>query len=422
MRRLAAGVLVLALVIRVAVVIATPDYVMRADSVDYERHALAIEHGHYPGPGAGLRGATAYRPPLYPIFLGAVYRLAAGHDRTWARMAQAVVGTLTVALVGLIAWQLFGGRASVAAMALGAVYPSMWMVGSALLSEVLLAPLVLAAVAAALRYRLREPRMRWAVLAGGLAGLAVLTRQNAALMLLPLGLALLPPRAARRTARAWAPVAALLIAATITVAPWTVRNAFALHSFVPVSTQDGYTLAGTYNDVARKQDRWPAAWVQWFVVPENLEILRRTPNTEVDRGDALRAHALRYARDHPGYVAKVAWWNLRRDFDAAGRDWIRFDLGVTATPKLVDVELVSFWAVALLAIGGAFTRAARRAPYWVWLVPASMAATVLIVGYLRFRAPIDPFLVLLAALGGLALFDAVHARLRPRGATAPCAE
>jgi 4-amino-4-deoxy-L-arabinose transferase-like glycosyltransferase len=414
--RLAAiAVVLLALAIRLVVVFATPHYVLRADPIDYERHAKAIARGHYPPPGPGIRGETAYRPPLYPLFLGAIYTVTPGDSREWARVAQAFLGTITVALTGLLALQLLGSRAGLVALGIAAVLPSLWMVGSALLSEVLLAPLVLGATCAALHHRLRDPRLRWMVLAGALAGLATLTRQNAALVLVPLLLAAFPPAGRRRSGRAYAAVGVTVLAAALTVAPWTVRNAAALDHFVPVSTQDGYTLAGTYNDVARAQKRFPAAWVPWFSAPENLRVIRRTPNTEVQWGDALRSHALRYAREHPGYVVKVAWWNLRRDLDLAGRDWVRFDLGITATPRLVDREMVTYWVVGLLGLGGALTRPARRAPGWVWLVPISMLATVFVVGYQRFRAPVDPFVTVLAALGLLALSARISARIRPAG-------
>jgi 4-amino-4-deoxy-L-arabinose transferase-like glycosyltransferase len=408
--RAALALLALALAIRVMVVVLTPDYVLRADPIDYERHAKAIAHdGRYPPPNPALDGASAYRPPAYPYFLAAIYKATPGDSRDWARIAQAILGTVTVGLIGLIAWQLLGGRAGLAATGLGAVYPALWMTGSALLSEVLLTPVALGAVAAALRYR-ADRRLRWMVLAGVLAGLAILTRQNAALILIPLAMAAVPPRGARGSPRAYGAVVAVLLTATLTVAPWTIRNAIVLDEFVPVSTQDGYTIAGTYNDVAREQERWPAAWVEWFNVPENRAAIREVPNTEVEWGNALRERAVEYARDHPGYVLEVAWWNLRRDFDAAGRDWVEFDIQITATQGLVDVELASFWALALLAAAGALAGALRRAPLWFWLVPLSLMTTVFVVGYLRFRAPVDPFIVILAAAGAVAIWGRIARR------------
>ncbi len=58
-----------------------------------------------------------------------------------------------------------------------------------------------------------------------------------------------------------------------------------------------------------------------------------------------------------------------------------------------------FYVLALLALAGAFTRAARAAPAWLWLAPILLFASVIFAGSaIRYRAPVEPFLALLAAL------------------------
>jgi hypothetical protein len=43
----------------------------------------------------------------------------------------------------------------------------------------------------------------------------------------------------------------------LTIMPWTIRNANAQHAFVPVTTELGATLSGTYNDYsATKRFIW----------------------------------------------------------------------------------------------------------------------------------------------------------------------
>jgi len=55
--------------------------------------------------------------------------------------------------------------------------------------------------------------------------------------------------------------------------------------------------------------------------------------------------------------------------------------------------------MCLLAVVGAFPRLARRAPRWLWVVPILFALTVVLVNVEtpRFREPLEPFFVLLAA-------------------------
>jgi hypothetical protein len=65
----------------------------------------------------------------------------------------------------------------------------------------------------------------------------------------------------------------------------------------------------------------------------------------------------------------------------------------------VRIGVVSFWLLAVLALLGAMTPAARRAPRWMWGVPLLFFLSVVFINVEtpRFREPIDPFLVMLAA-------------------------
>jgi N-methylhydantoinase A/oxoprolinase/acetone carboxylase beta subunit len=92
-------------------------------------------------------------------------------------------------------------------------------------------------------HRRSTHRWRWVVLAGVLAGLTCLTRANALVLLLPLGLAVWTVRP-RFSVRALAAPALLVVLALVTISPWTIRNAVTFHRFIPVSTQLGSALAG----------------------------------------------------------------------------------------------------------------------------------------------------------------------------------
>jgi hypothetical protein len=203
----------------------------------------------------------------------------------------------------------------------------------------------------------------------------------------------------------------LVLVCALTVAPWTARNFERLHRLVPVTTEDGYTLAGTYNEVARTQKHFPAAWVNWYQVPKNLRVIAGVPNTEADWSDALRRSALSFAWSHPSYVLKVGWWNARRVFDGAGLDWMRFEYTAYGLPRaFATVELVGFLALLPLCLLGVLLPTGPAPPRWLWLIPLVMLLPVFIAGYLRFRAPINPFMTMLAAAGGLSAYEWLSAR------------
>jgi 4-amino-4-deoxy-L-arabinose transferase-like glycosyltransferase len=291
----------------------------------------------------------------------------------------------------VIAFQLWGRREALAALALGAVYVPLILVGQSIMSEPLFVLCLLGAIACALHSR----RWPWVVAAGVLMGLAVLGRANAVILLLPLALAVW-----RRGS--WAPPVVLCVCAGLTVLPWTIRNYETFHAFVPVSTQFGSALAGTYNSEAMADRKNPASWRTLKRVDDYRPIFNRirvTPEPVLEK--ELRAASVKFIKAHPAYVLTVAYWTTRRMLDLAGMDWSIHTAGtISASRGWAIAGVVCFWVFALLALAGAFTRRARAAPLWLWAVPALMYLSVvfLVVETPRYRTAIDPFIVLLAAL------------------------
>jgi 4-amino-4-deoxy-L-arabinose transferase-like glycosyltransferase len=306
------------------------------------------------------------------------------------RTLGALLGTIGVALTGVLAHQLVGRKAALIAMALAAIYLPAIEYATALMSEQLFVVLMLAALTVAIEAR-RRKRLSLAVASGFLAGLAVLTRANGLILLAPLVLALWrQPRAA----------VALVAVALLTVTPWTIRNERDLHAFIPVTTQLGTALAGTYNVEAKDDPVNPGSWRSL----RHVESMRRiqgpwltTPEPVIEQ--RLRAAAEDFIREHPAYLFTVLYWNTRRILDLASLKWSRHTAStISVTPGWANIGVVTFWLFALLAIAGA-TRA-RAIPLYVWLVPLVMYVSVIFLAAEtpRYRAPLDPFLILLAAL------------------------
>ncbi|HEX2103714.1 MAG TPA: phospholipid carrier-dependent glycosyltransferase [Solirubrobacteraceae bacterium] len=404
-----AAVLLLAatLVIRLAYVGGTPDRPLVHDALDYDGHAVSIAQGEGYSDELAHGRPTAFRPPGYPYVLGAVYNLAGvehepEHERVHvARRAQAVIGTLLVAIAGLLAAQLWGPLVALAATALGAVYVPLVTMSGTVMSEPLFTVFMLASLCAVIQHRRSPHRLRWALVAGLLAGASILTRANAVILLAPLAFAAWDVRP-RWSARALAAPVALVVVAALTLVPWTVRNHRTLHTFVPVSTQLGSALGGTYNDEARTDPEHPASWRSLKGVPSYRDLYNtvgRTNEAVLER--RIRHRAVRYALDHPLYVPQVVFWTTVRALELDGIDWARHTAStVSIGARWADRGVYCFWAFALLALAGAFTPLARRAPWFVWAFPVLMYLSVafLVIETPRYRTPVDPFVVLLAAL------------------------
>lgn len=422
------AILAVALVLRLLAVGLTYHEPITHDPADFSRVAASIANGHgYPrtnrAPGGG---PSAFRPPAYPVFLAAVYAIVGHEAPSIGRLAGAFLGTLAVALIGMIALRLWGRRVGMLALGIAAVAPPLVILSTALISEALFVPVVLAAVACALQARRSERRWRWAIATGVLVGIASLTRTNGLILLLPMSLAFVPA-GSRRRLRAWLPAAIVVLVAILTIAPWTVRNLIVMHAFIPISDESGYTLAGTYNEVSRADRRDPAVWIEaeHGASPEYARILvqaRRNHWNEVTYGSHLQAAAIADIKRGPAYVLKAGYWNTLRMFTIVELNTAAGNLRDTDIPLAPAVILINSSPLLLvLALGGLLTRPARQVPRWLWLVPLCLATSVFVTGFIRFRAPIDPFLVMLAALAVADVMDQVTRAARggrPSGAQA----
>ena len=403
-----AAVLGLALAVRVAEVVVTRhSYSPVNDSRDFDSIAMSLIHGHGFGPALvpPATGPTAYRGPLYPIVLAAWY-LVVGHSWTWGRIEQAVFGTAVVALIGLVAAQLFGRRAAAVALVLAAVYPTLILYGSSLQLETLLMTLSLAAVACALQYRRHPAGLGWPIASGLLVGLTLLTRELG-IVLIPAVLAMVWPQPADRPAaegRARATrlaPAALLLSIVVVLVPWTVRNELSLHTLAPTSTSTGFTLAGTYNPTAAADHKYPTLWRPPYEDPGDTALLLGKPHP----GEAWVNHVLEkatidYIKAHPTYPLRAAYWNAAGLFDLEGtRISLYMAQFIPYPPTLVRWAVYSSYLVELLAIIAIFLPLTRRAPKVLWSIPVLAIVVIIFVsGNIRYRASIEPYTVLLATV------------------------
>jgi 4-amino-4-deoxy-L-arabinose transferase-like glycosyltransferase len=414
-----AALVALAFLIRLLVVLLTPHFVPRTDGIDFDRiGVLLAEHGTFGSSILAPHGPTAFRVPGFPLLLAAVYKIF-GTDSsvrwTAARIVEAGLGCVTVWLIYAIADRVWGRRVALAAAAIAAIDPTLVLVGSSLLSESLLIPLILAGVLAALRARGSAHTIRWSVAAGVATGLAALTHGNAILLAPPLALLVWTVRP-RRSLRSVKAPAALLLATVLTLTPWTIRNAEAFHEFVPISTQIGYGLDGVYNAQVASAPGEPALW-RTPLRGMLIAVIRDPRLNEAQLSDRLASSALSYLGDHPLYVLRVAYWSLARMLNLTGARFEREQAYSEAyPPTLAVISVYAFWLLGLLAIAGVITeRGARRAPFAFWLCPILVVLpSIFLLGDTRYRSPAESFIVILGAIGLLAAVRRAAALGRPR--------
>ncbi|MGH2953119.1 MAG: ArnT family glycosyltransferase [Solirubrobacterales bacterium] len=423
------AILVVALVLRLAVAETVAGQLPTgADERAYTTIAASVADGDgFPGEAELLGGGpSALSPPGYPYFLGGVFLLS-GDSVTAARVVQALLGTVTVALVGLIAWQVFRRReVALAGMAIAAIYPPLLVISAPLMTESLLLPLMLGAVAAALRYR-DQGGLRWAIAAGVLGGLAMLTKDIGAIVLLVVAAAIWArPRLSMATIRA--PALALAAAAVVAL-PWTIRNASEFDSLIPVSNKLGIALAGSYNEQARADP--DHVWLPPAQLPELNRVFLDPELDEAETARELESRALEFAADHPGYPVALAFQNLRRLLQlqtssptASDAEWMGYGgqaAGTTTFSAIFWSSAISFAVLLALVVLAVIRGHARIVPPFILVLALLVVVPLLLIAAgPRFRLPADLLLIIVAAPAAAELASSGVARLRGRAsASAP---
>jgi hypothetical protein len=418
---------VVALALRLAFVSASPAYTpwVHDDGAYDHLGCLIAERGSYPPYMRNPRlEPSAYRPPVYPYFLGGIDTLT-GCDPTrtpnsisvWPRIAGALLGTAAVAMVAWLAARWWGRRAGFAAGALAAIFGPAVVAGSEILSEQLFTTIVLVGIVAVMHARDARGRRRlvWAATAGLAAGLAALTRTNG-ILLIPLfaaGLWIGNPRVSWRVAAA--PLVVVL-AGVLTLTPWTVRNLNQLHEFILVSDEAGGTLAGTYNDLSRTDPDAPASWHRPEDTPAYRPIFKHADKVHLSEPaleGKLQEAAFDYIQKHPGYVAEVGYRNTLRLAGVASHPDLLASARLLGLPQW-SIRLA--WSTStfalVLALLGIFTGAARGSPRFVWVAALLLLLSTIFVNAdaLRFQVPFGPFEALLGGAGVASLLDAARRR------------
>ncbi|HEY8227365.1 MAG TPA: glycosyltransferase family 39 protein [Pyrinomonadaceae bacterium] len=207
-----------------------------------------LEHHVFSADSEPPYAPSLIRLPGYPLFLAAIYSVSGHNNNTAVRVAQAVIDTVTCALIALLAYLWMPDRrrkrfAATAALTLAAVCPFTAIYVSTILTEVPTSFFaVLASLTATLAFKSsRRSNVLW-VITGLICGIAVLFRPDSGLFAAAIGFTILISAIAKRgeplLRRVWAaiPPAAMFAGAfCVVLIPWTIRNRRLFHVFQPLA-------------------------------------------------------------------------------------------------------------------------------------------------------------------------------------------
>jgi tetratricopeptide (TPR) repeat protein len=407
------AILAVALAVRLAHFLAVHDQPFFAqlvmDSQEYDRWAQDIAKGHWIG------SEVFFQAPLYPYVLATVYTIV-GHRLDAVYLLQIAISILGIFALYRATRAMADERLALIAAGLAAAY------GPFLFHDVqLLKESFAVAVAACLLFALavaRSPR-QW-LGAGALLGVLALLRENA-LLLVPflLPLAWRPANGSRSFA---ARAAAFVFGMALVLASVAVRNGLVGGLWYPTTYQGGVNFYignnpsadGTYRPIV------PGKQTPALERREPARIAEQESGRKLSPGEVSSFwlhRALRWAREHPGDFERLQLRKLGRFFDwyeqpdAVDYYWVRRISPVYRLP------LIEFSTLTVLAVCGLWLsrRNLRRFAPCLLFALGWLATTIAFFLFSRYRLPLVPAILPLAALPVAAAWDLW--RLRRRGWT-----
>jgi hypothetical protein len=345
------------------------------------------------GEGFADKGVlTAFWPVGWPGFLGAL--LSVFGPGVWVGQgANLLLSTGVICLTMIVGKRLFpGSPAWRLGILLIAVFPNQIAYVPLMSVEIFFEFLLL------LGFVLMMSRsIRTVALSGLVFGVAALTKTQAVLMPAVLALPLLAG-GLRRWVRTTV-LTAVVMAAVIL--PWTLRNYTVFHTFIPVSTNGGYTLLTGNNPSAKGRYTWDDPLVA---------DLSKDPKDQVEMDRVARDRAWTWIKANPATFVKLIPLKIWRLWSGDGEaEWL-YQSGYAGYEahawmfRAVRVANQLFYSLmmvlALLSVP-AIWRQRRSLPVWCWSGWAVMGYFTVISavfsGQSRFHFALMPFVALYAA-------------------------
>ena len=334
---------------------------------------------------------AADHPPLTVIVLAPV-SFVTSQALIPQRLTMAVLGTVAVVVIGLLARRLAGDRAGWIAAGIAAIYPNLWVNDGLIMSETIATLVVVLALLYAYRL-IREPNVANALIVGALCGLAALTRAELVLLvpLLAVPAALVARSVA--TAQRWKLAGIGVLAAAVLIAPWVGYNLSRFDEPTYLSTNDGIALLGSNCDSVYFGDGMGLT---------DLKCLGPNPRGDQSVDSKIyRDRAFDYIGDHKkravlvGFARVGRTWSLFRPWDM-----VSYNKGEGRESWVTTLGLIAYFPLLIAAVAGWVVMRRRRRRSWPLLVPVLVVtiASAVTYGQTRFRVPAEPTIVVLAAV------------------------
>lgn len=363
-------------------------YTPIVDSATYDRWATEIATKSFWG------DRPFFHDPLYAYGLGVFYAVF-GRDLLWARLVQALLGTLGLWMLFEAARRFAGYRTAIVTLVLGALTQTLAFFDAALLKDFL----GVVAMEAALLFWSLDRKWKWLGFGAALA-LGALVRGNFLLLILAAA-------AFQAVRKEWKPAGLTLAGAALVILPVTIRNAAAGGDFVVTTSHFGANLFIGNNSENTTGRYRPPSFVDLANLEgeergfrEEAERLNRRPMKPSEVDAYWRGRAAEYIWQNPGTFVVVTAKRLAMLLNSYEIPDDHNPYFMARFSWVLRLPLFTFGLFLLpLAAAGLYLSWIERERFAMLYVLAGAYALSVVFFFIfaRYRLPLVPLLLFFAA-------------------------
>jgi 4-amino-4-deoxy-L-arabinose transferase-like glycosyltransferase len=371
------------------------------DEISYSMLGQRFASGHgmtfpqYWYPWIEPNAPQSYYSYTTSLYLAGIYTLF-GYHPIIARLVTAILSTLLVWMIFLVARRLFGHRVAVISSTIAAVYAYLIFYGVTLVTETPFMLALLVAFYIALKIVQRSSIVLWISLGVALA-VAVLLRMAVLFFVLILLIWLAPAMRQRRQAYMLTiPVLIIVLA----ILPFTVRNYRLWGRFMLLESQFGHVFWNG-NHPGHQGNFHPS---KVFPIPPG--VLKSKNDAEIT--NRLLRMGIQNVLDDPGHFLLLTATRLREFF----KFWPTTD----STLQANVLRVASFGAILPFAVIGLILNLRRLrflAPVYLFMI-VHTGVYAISWTMIRYRIPLDVFFIMFAAYTIDRGYAALRRRFSPR--------
>ena len=326
---------------------------------------------------------SSLRMPLFPLILAGTYAVF-GHSYVAVRIALCTISSLTVVLTYFLGRSMFSPLVGLIAGGLVLVYPNTVYWSAFLLTEGFATLGV--TLSAYLMLSVRRTASVWSLIGASICISALYLTKPEFLILYPLvpAWSWLTWHDLKKTVRV---SAYLLSVASVCIALWSIRNYYVNDAFVLATTGSGRTFEGAHNDEVWSNPTYYGYW----------SACDRRPDCQLSEDSAG------LARDQEGWRVGIAYvsTNLEKLPLMLLRKLLRFWVWPPASlGRVGDLIYAVLMPLALFGFARAWWGRPENRPYWPAMIfLGATFNTLVFYGSARFRAPIEPLILIFSVYG-----------------------